>query len=111
MGPRGRTLGVLVVGSRRAEESPPPKPEPRCIGWSTAALTPTFRLPGLSPAAWLYHNSEAIKAKAYLSDSANGLQLVFVLLKGHAHQLAARAHAGLLKQALQDGFHVAFGNL
>src|SRR5579871_5375828 len=39
------------------------------------------------------------------------LQLVFVLLEGNTHELPTRAHAGLLKQALQNRLDVAFGDL
>ena len=39
------------------------------------------------------------------------LELVLVLFEGDADELAARAHAGLLEKALQDGLHVAFRDL
>src|ERR1035441_2333622 len=39
------------------------------------------------------------------------LQLIFVLFHGHAHELAARAHAGFLEQALEDSLDVAFRDL
>jgi hypothetical protein len=39
------------------------------------------------------------------------LQLIFVLFHRHAHELAARPYASFLEQALEDGLHVALGNL
>src|ERR1022692_873238 len=39
------------------------------------------------------------------------LQLIFVLFHRYAHELAARAHARLLEQALEDGLDVAFRDL
>src|ERR1035441_6102591 len=48
-------------------------------------------------------------AEVYLS--YNRLQLVFVLLKGHPHELSPGPHAGLLEQALQNRLYVALGNL
>ena len=45
------------------------------------------------------------------STGTRSLKLIFVLLERDADQLSAGAHAGLLKQALQDGLHVAFGDL
>ena len=62
-----------------------PAPRPTAFGQSMRFGTPVTRSPAL--------------------------QLVFVLFERHAHQLAPRPHAGLLKQTLQNGFHVAFGNL
>src|SRR5262249_56870721 len=38
-------------------------------------------------------------------------QLVFVLLENHPDELAARAHPGLLKEALQDRLDIALGDL
>jgi len=40
-----------------------------------------------------------------------GLQLIFVLLECHPHQLPSGAHSGLLEKTLQNRLHITLGDL
>ena len=93
---------------------------------STATLTPIasvagseipglsmlFNVPRTDSSAQAIFRTLSVLCGRFLELYVIGpLKLILVLLYGDAHQLTARANTGFLKQALEDRFDVALGNL
>src|ERR1035438_9317391 len=92
----------------------------KMAAWSRTGLVPRglTRLPWISGAfcrksagSPVCPRSPGSGAWRVFLSRVRSLQLIFVLFHGHAHELAARAHAGFVKQALENGLDVAFRDL